>query len=513
MNPGSQRSSLTVIPVVADAAPSVAAPGVPQRPAPAAPVGTGEARLLTGWGRTAPSLGRVVRPEDADALTELLAARGGSTGAQPGGGADHAGHDQPGSGLIARGLGRSYGDAAQSAGGVVVDTACFDSIGSVEPETGIVEVGSGVSLDELIARSLPLGWFVPVSPGTRWVTVGGAIAADVHGKNHHRDGAFCSHVTSLTLATPTGTRVVGPDTDGELFWATAGGMGLTGVITGATLQLTRVETSWMVVDTERFGVLDDLMAAMEASDAAYRYSVAWVDFSPRRRGFGRAVLSRGDHAPAGALGPNRIDRAVEVPHAPRLRVPVVAPRWLVNPATVRAFNEVIFRRPPRRQTGGLQPLASFFHPLDVVADWNRLYGPAGFVQYQFVVGPAHGEAVHRAAAMLQAAGVSCSLAVLKRFGPADPGPLSFPMEGWTLALDFAAGQDRLPALLDQLDELVASVGGRVYLAKDARLSPELLAVMYPALGKWAEVRRRVDPDRLLGSDLSRRLGLSGVRGE
>jgi len=458
------------------------------------------AQLLRGWGRTAPSFGRLVRPEDAQALTELLATRP-SDGPQGG---------QPAGGLIARGLGRSYGDAAQSGGGIVVDTAGFDSIGPVDPETGIVEVGSGVSLDELIARSLPLGWFVSVSPGTRWVTVGGAIAADVHGKNHHRDGGFCSHVTSLTLATPTGTRVVGPDTDAELFWATAGGMGLTGVITGATLRLTGVETSWMVVDTERFAVLDDLMAVMDASDASYRYSVAWVDFSPGHRGFGRAVLTRGDHATAGALGPARRERAVEVPHAPRLRVPVLAPRWLVNPATVRAFNEVIFRRSPRRRPGALQPLASFFHPLDVVADWNLLYGAPGFVQYQFVVGAAQAEAVHRTAAMLQAARVSCSLAVLKRFGPGDPGPLSFPMEGWTLALDFPAGQERLPALLDQLDQLVASVGGRVYLAKDARLSPELLAVMYPAVGKLADVRRRVDPDGLLGSDLTRRLGLSGA---
>jgi decaprenylphospho-beta-D-ribofuranose 2-oxidase len=408
--------------------------------------------------------------------------------------------------MIARGLGRSYGDAAQCAGGVVIDTSAFDAIGPVDPQTGLVEVGGGVSIDALIRHVLPQGWFVPVTPGTRHVSIGGAIAADVHGKNHHVDGGFCSHVTEMKVVTPVGTQHVGPDADPELFWATAGGMGLTGVVAAATLRLIPVESSWMVVDSERFGDLDDAMAAMEATDARYRYSVAWVDCSERRGAPGRSVLTRGDHAPKAALGPGQAD-AMVVPQPPRLRVPRPAPRRLVNRRTIRAFNEIWFRRSPRTELGSLQPLSSFFHPLDGVGDWNLLYGRAGFVQYQFAVGPQHGEMVRRTVRMTSEAGLPSSLAVLKRFGPGDPGPLSFPMEGWTLALDFPVGPDALPALLDRLDELVAAAGGRVYLAKDARLRPELFPAMYPRAAELTAVRRRVDPHGVLRSDQSRRLGI------
>ncbi len=411
--------------------------------------------------------------------------------------------------MIARGLGRSYGDAAQCAGGIVIDTARFDSIGPIEPDTGMVTVGGGASLDDLIRRALPRGWFVPVSPGTRHVTIGGAVAADVHGKNHHRDGSFCSHVTDLTLVTPTGTRSVSPESDPELFWATAGGMGLTGVVIAATVRLIRTETSWLSVDTVRFDDLDDVMAMMDSSDHKYRYSVAWVDCAPRSGGLGRSVLTRGDHAPIHTLGSSQPKSAGARFHEPRFRVPVPAPRGLVNPWTVRAFNDLWFRKTPRRESAALRPLTSFFYPLDGLGDWNLLYGRNGFVQYQFVVGPRHADVVRRAVAMTAASGVPSSLAVLKRFGPADPGPLSFPLEGWTLALDFAVGPPELALLLDRLDELVADAGGRVYLAKDARLRPELLAVMYPRISELADARQRVDPDGVLRSDLSRRLGLGG----
>jgi len=409
-------------------------------------------------------------------------------------------------------LGRSYGDAAQCAGGTVIDTSSFDSIGPIDPVTGTVEVGGGASLDQLIRQSLPLGWFLPVSPGTRHVTIGGAIAADVHGKNHHRDGSFSSHVTSLTLVTPTGTLAVGPDTDSELFWATAGGMGLTGVIVSASVRLLRVETGWMLVDSERFADLDDLMATMESSDGTYRYSVAWLDCSLGRRAIGRSVLTRGDHVPRGELGSARSNTAIALPRSPRLRVPAPAPRGLVNPGTVRAFNELWFRRCPPGQSSALRSLSSFFYPLDAVGNWNLLYGRDGFVQYQFVVGPRDGEAVREAMVAARDSKVPASLAVMKRFGPGNPGPLSFPIEGWTLALDFAIGPQGLPSLLDRLDELVASAGGRVYLAKDSRLRPEFVTVMYPRIGELAAVRRKVDPDGVLRSDLSRRLGLTGAVG-
>ncbi len=416
-------------------------------------------------------------------------------------------------GMIARGLGRSYGDAAQCAGGVVIDMSAFSTIGEIDPLTGLVEVGAGVSIDQLIRRSLPLGWFVPVSPGTRYVSIGGTIAADVHGKNHHRDRSFCAHVTSLTVITPTGAYTVSPTADAELFWATAGGMGLTGVIIGATVRLTRVETTTMTVDTQRFEDLDDLMAAMEASDASYRYSVAWVDCTARRKGLGRAVLTRGDHAPLTALGPNERDHPLVSPKASTLAVPVPAPGQFANPGTVRVLNNVWFHKSPRHEVGALRPLSSFFYPLDGLANWNLLYGQSGFVQYQFAVSSRRSEIVRHAVALAAEAGLPSSLAVMKRFGPASPGPLSFPVEGWTLALDFAVGWAGLPVLLDRLDELVAGAGGRVYLAKDARLRRELVADMYPRASELAAVRRRVDPDGILRSDLSRRLGLGGGAGD
>ena len=410
-------------------------------------------------------------------------------------------------GVIARGLGRSYGDAAQCAGGLAIDTSQVNSIGTIDSDTGSVEVGGGASLDALLRAALPQGWFIPVSPGTRQVTVGGAIAADVHGKNHHRDGSFCSYVTSLALATPVGIRTIRPERDPELFWATAGGMGLTGVIVNATLRLTRVETAWVMVDTERFADLDDVMSTMDATDHAYRFSVAWVDCNSHRRSLGRSVLTRGEYAPLHTLRPGLRSDALSLPRVAKLRVPCSPPGRLVNQSSLRAFNALWFHKSPQRRLGELTPLTSFLHPLDGVADWNLLYGPRGFVQYQFVVPPDHAEVIRQVISMIASSGVASSMAVLKRFGPGDPGPLSFPIQGWTLALDFPAGLAGLPALLDRLDDVVASHGGRVYLAKDARLRPELFSVMYPRLKDFVEVVRRVDPDGRLRSDLSRRLGI------
>ena len=454
----------------------------------------GERHVLTGWGRTAPSACRVVQPACEHEVRRLLDLAG-------------SGERLHVSGVIGRGLGRSYGDAAQCAGGLVLDTRRLDRIGPTVSEAGLVDVGAGVTLEALIAWSLPRGWFVPVTPGTRQVTVGGAIAADIHGKNHHRDGSFGVHVVRLALATPTGTVETGPDDDGALFWATVGGMGMTGIVVSATLRLIPVESSWIVVDTERYEDLDAVMAQMESSDAQYRYSVAWLDCMARGARLGRSVLTRGAHAAAADLAPAARRSPLATPKPARLRVPVAAPPGLLNAASVAAFNELWYRKAPRHETGAVHSLSSFFHPLDAVADWNLLYGPNGLVQYQFAVGPEQGEAVRRAVTMLVSSRVPSFLGVLKRFGPGDPGPLSFPMEGWTLALDFPLGPSTLPSLLDRLDELVAGAGGRIYLAKDARLAPGWLATMYPRIGELAAVRSRIDPHGVLRSDLARRLGM------
>jgi decaprenylphospho-beta-D-ribofuranose 2-oxidase len=454
--------------------------------------------LLTGWGRTPATAADVVHAVHPDIVDDVVS---GSVG----GGR----HDR---GLIARGLGRSYGDAAQNAGGTVLDATWLDAVHHVDLEAGLVTVGAGVSLQTLMERFVPLGWFVPVTPGTRLVTVGGAIAADIHGKNHHRDGSFCSHVTRMTLVTPTGTREVSLSSDPDLFWATAGGMGLTGVVTQATLQMIPVESSYMLVDTERASDLDDAMARMTSGDDRYRYSVTWIDCQSTGSNLGRSVLTRGDHARLDDLPPalrRSPDKARRFVSKTLVNVPITPPSGLLNPLTVGAFNEFWFRKAPKFQVGKPQHMTGFFHPLDGVGSWNRLYGKRGFLQYQFVVPDEQTETVRRIIEQLTELKLASFLAVLKRFGPGDPGPLSFPMPGWTLALDLPVGYDQLDRLLDGFDEEVAGVGGRVYLAKDSRVAPAMFERMYPDLDSWRAVRNRVDPQHMLQSDLGRRLGLSG----
>ncbi|HVA04222.1 MAG TPA: FAD-binding oxidoreductase [Acidimicrobiales bacterium] len=450
----------------------------------------GVRRSLTGWGRTAPSACDVSEVHTAEDLDTVLA------------GATHSKRS-----VVARGLGRSYGDAAQCAGGVVIDMTGLDTVLEADLDTGVVRMGAGTSLDALMRAFVPRGWFVPVTPGTRHVTVGGAIAADIHGKNHHRDGSFCSYVTRLSLATPSGRVEVSPQSDPDLFWATAGGMGLTGIVVDATVQMVRIETATMRVDTERAQNLDDCLTRMTEHDGDYRYSVAWIDCLARGAKMGRAVLTRADHARLEDLPPARRADALCFNPVVGAQVPITPPSGLVNPVTVAAFNELWFRKAPRSRTGELQSMATYFHPLDGVGSWNRMYGARGFVQYQFVVPFGAEEALRAVLTRLSQRRMASFVTVLKRFGPADPGPLSFPIEGWTLAFDLPVGPLSTGPLLDALDEIVAGAGGRVYLAKDSRLRPELLEAMYPRLAEWRATRQRIDPAGVFASDLSRRLDL------
>ena len=375
-------------------------------------------------------------------------------------------------------------------------------LGPLDEAAGTITAAAGTSLESLIRAVVPRGWFPAVVPGTAHVTVGGAIAGDVHGKNHHLDGSFSRHASSLELVSPGGgVATVAPGDDA--FAATAGGMGLTGVIVAATLALRRVETAWVRVDVERARDLDDVMERMERGDASYRYSVAWIDCLARGRGLGRSILLRGNHAGVEEL-PVGAD-PLRLPSRRSLPAPPWAPGGVLRPAAVRAMNEVWFRRAPSRRRE-LQPLSGYFHPLDAVRDWNRLYGPRGLVQYQLLLPFGREAELRRVVERLAAASCPSFLAVLKRFGPG-PGWLSFAAPGWTLALDIPAAHPGLAALLDGLDELVAEAGGRIYLSKDSRLRPELLAAMYPELRRWREVRARLDPDGVLRSDLARRLGL------
>lgn len=448
-------------------------------------------RALTGWANTAPTVATVVAPTDLDALAATLEA------VPPGG-----------RGAIARGLGRSYGDPAQNAGGLVIDTTAVSGISHLDLEQGLVTATAGTSLDALMRWLVPLGWFVPVTPGTRQVTVGGAIASDIHGKNHHRAGSWCEHIDAITIATPAqGKRRITPGSDPELFWATAGGMGLTGVVLDATIRLKRIETSRLRVDTDRTRDLDEVLALMADGDHRYDYSVAWIDLMARGRAMGRSVLDRGGFATADQLDRRAARDPLDFRSGTIATFPA-SPVSAVNPATIRAFNEVWYRRAPRRRRDQLQTIPQFFHPLDLVDRWNRVYGRSGLLQWQFVLPLERTEELRSIIGDLSVSGTPSFLAVLKRMGPGNPGPLSFPLEGWTLAFDAPADRSgRLAALLDRLDERVLAAGGRLYLAKDSRMRPEHLAAMYPELPAWRAVRAEVDPDATLVSDLARRLHL------
>lgn len=444
--------------------------------------------ILTGWGRTAPSAAHVVSPDSVAEVGQLLERTWRR-------------------GVVPRGLGRSYGDAAQNARGTVLDTTRLSALRSFDPDRGLIHVEAGTSLDSLLRAFVPLGFFLPVTPGTRFVTVGGALAADIHGKNHHLEGSFANHVEGFTLRAPSETLDVTPTDEPDLFWGTAGGLGLTGVITDARFHLLPIETSLMLVDTERVNDLDSLMDRMVGGDQRYRYSVAWIDCLASGKSLGRSVLTRGDHAPLDALPSRLQSRPRSYSPATPLSVPPWMPGGLVNRFTVGAFNEFWFRRKPRRQPGHLESISEFFHPLDFIRHWNRLYGEQGFVQYQYAVPDTETVTVRKTLERLSAARCPSFLAVLKRFGPGNPGPLSFPIPGWTLALDIPAAVRHLRPLLDELDRLVVEAGGRVYLAKDSRLAPELVPIMYPELDRFEALRARMDPSRVLQSDLARRLEL------
>lgn len=447
----------------------------------------------SGWGRTAPTGADVRRPTSSIELRRALP----TTFPR---------------GLIARGLGRSYGDAAQNAGGTIVETsdvAAF-TIHDDDPtsDTVLVTADAGASLDRLLHALVPQGLFVPVTPGTRYVTVGGAIAADIHGKNHHLKGSWCDHVESIRLQLADGSVVdIGPDRDPDLFWATAGGMGLTGVVLDATFRCPRIGSSRVLVDTDRAADLDAVCELMRTGDHAYDYSVAWIDLMATGRDMGRSVLTRGRFATADearvATGPDPLAYSA----GELVTAPPVFPSGLLNRLTIRAFNELWFRKAPRERRDELQTIPTFFHPLDMVRDWNRIYGPAGFLQWQFVIPFDATATLTTIVEELSRSGCTSFLAVLKSFGEGNAAPLSFPRGGWTLALDIPTVVRGLGPLLDRLDDLVVDVGGRVYLAKDSRLRPELLPLMYPRLDEWRAVRERVDPQRRIMSDLARRLGL------
>lgn len=454
--------------------------------APAAVPGATRA-TLAGWGRR-PVAEMAVHAPARDALRATL--RAGGT-------------------LLARGCGRSYGDAAMNRDGGVVLTERLDRVLAFDPATGVVACEAGVTIAALLREFLPRGFVPPVLPGTKFVSLGGALACDVHGKNHHVAGSFARHVLDFVLLGADGeARRCSRDEHADLFWATAGGMGLTGIVTELRLRLRPVTSGYVRVDHDRAADLDEALALLETTDDGYAHSVAWIDCLARGRSLGRSVLMRGNAMPADELPRRLAAHPFGGPPRAPIGLGVDLPAFVLNPLTMRAFNAAYFHRHPARARGACVPHEAFFFPLDRVRDWNRLYGRRGFLQYQVALPFAGGrDVLVRILESVARRGAGSFLAVLKRFGPAEADAmLSFPIEGYTLALDLPYHRDVLP-MLDALDDVVADLGGRVYLAKDARLDARRFRRMYPALPRWREVRERADPDHRFASDLSRRLGL------
>lgn len=384
---------------------------------------------------------------------------------------------------LPHGNGRSYGDSCLNDQGTLLHTVKMDRYLAFDPATGVLECEAGMSLAQVIDTLLPRGWFPAVTPGTRHVTVGGAIANDVHGKNHHLAGSFGAHLLGLELLRSDGSRLTcNRSLHPDWFAATIGGLGLTGLITRARLQLRPVAGPWMDNREQRFSDLRGFFE-LSAQHAGDEYSVAWVDCLAAGRQLGRGIFSSANHSP--------LDRGA-VPERRRRAVPFTPPFSLVNPLSLRLFNQLHYARSSREARIGVCPIDRFFYPLDAIAGWNRLYGPRGLLQYQCVVPPAAAqEAIGEILQRIARAGSGSMLAVLKQFGPgSSPGMLSFPREGTTLALDFPNRGDTTLRLLSALDEVVLAAGGAVYPAKDARMSPRMFSASFPRL---AEFREYVDP--------------------
>ncbi len=440
------------------------------------------ARTLTGWGRTAQATMEVGRPERPRDLAALLA-------------------DANGTSVIVHGAGRSYGDAALNEGGRAILTQRLSRMLSFNEKTGRLVCEAGVTFADLMRVFLPRGFCVPVTPGTAFATIGGAVATDVHGKNHDRVGSFGDHIEWIELLTADGRTVrLSPKARPALFAATIGGMGLTGIIVAVCFRMVRVPSAGMHVQERRIADLDAFLAAFEEIRSTVEYSVGWIDALARGKSLGRGILETAAVADA---GPPRQSKGS------RRRVPIDLPGVALNPVTVGVFNDRYYRRVPVEGRDCVLTAERFFYPLDAVRDWNRIYGKRGFYQFQCVIPDAAAEdGIRRALEAISDARSASFLAVLKTLGGEGRGMLSFPMRGYTLALDFPR-RSGVEALLDRLESITLDHGGRIYLAKDAVLSPVGFARMYPRCDALREILTDIDPDGRFQSDMSRRLNLKG----
>ena len=433
---------------------------------------------LTGWGRTSGGAMTACRPERVSELRERVR-EGPADG-----------------GRIAYGAGRAYGDAALNSQGRVILTRRLNRMLAFDGESGLLEAEPGVTFNDLLAVFLPRGWLVPATPGTAFATLGGAVANDIHGKNHDRVGSFGDHLTWIDLMLPSGEIVRTTDSERpELFRATIAGLGLTGVIVGIGLRLMRVPSSAVRVRERRCRDLDAFLAALAEARQRATYSVGWIDGLAKGRELGRGLLEEAEPA---------TEAVTDTPQRAR-RVPMDAPGSVLNPITIGLFNAAYYRRVPVGGRERIVPYRRFLYPLDAISDWNRIYGRGGFFQFQCVLPDASApRGIRLLLEEIAGSGRASFLAVLKTLGAEGRGYLSFPMRGYTLALDFPR-RGGVEDVLRRLERLTLDHGGRIYLAKDAVLSPEGFRAMYPKLPEFQAVLDAIDPEHRLNSDMARRL--------
>ena len=433
---------------------------------------------LSGWGRYPSAEASILAPRDAGSIKRIL-------------------QNVVGPRIIPRGAGRSYGDSALAT--KVLSSRYLNHFITLDTDALTIRTGAGATLAEILRLCVPLGLFLPVLSGTKYVSLGGAIAADIHGKNHHVDGSFCDHIDSFTLLLPNGGTIVCSQTENaDLFRATCGGMGLTGIILDAAISLKKVPSAFIEALSVPAANLEESLALLQHYNKN-QYVVAWIDCLAKGSALGRGIIHLGSHSETGELEHKR---------KRRLSVPFTTPGFLLNRYAIGGFNQLYYAR--HRLTRSVKSVYydDYFFPLDRINGWNRLYGAAGFLQYQFVLPDYSAEAgLRETLNTVSLAGKGSFLAVLKRFGPANANLLSFPKEGVTLTLDFKYEPDLLP-LLDRLDEIVLAAGGRHYLAKDARMSAAAFRHGYPRWHQFKAIKDQIDPNGILGSLQSERLGLT-----
>jgi FAD/FMN-containing dehydrogenase len=406
--------------------------------------------------------------------------------------------------FIPRGNGRCYGDASLATN--TISTVKFDKILSFDTHQGIFECQSGITLDQVLEVIVPAGWFLPVTPGTKFITVGGAVASDVHGKNHHVDGCFSHHVEEMDILLADGSLITcGPSLHTDLFEATCGGMGLTGLITRIKFRLKKIETSYIRQKQIKAANLDEVLRLFEEYKD-YTYSVAWIDCLKKGKAFGRSILILGEHATLSDCNDQQAAAPLQLPQKRQITFPFNLPSWVLNSFTVKAFNFLYYGKNFKRTIDNIVNYEPFFYPLDAILHWNRGYGKKGFIQYQFVLPLESRQGLVEILQRISDKGLGSFLAVLKVFGKQE-SLISFPMEGYTLALDIPVRKG-LFETLDELDKIVLQYGGRLYMSKDARMKPEIMQAGYKYLPRFLSIVKKYNPEGKIRSMQSDRLSLT-----